>query len=821
MTNKRQPRINVLLSPFQNAFIAELAHVVVAETQDLGFEARILSEPDQCTPDASDVFVMLPPHEWVRLESDRWLEDDACAARTIGIGAEQPGSPFFDRNAEIGRRLGIFFDFSQRSIDAFHALGLEAEHLPFGYTRHWDRFVPDGNTFGPDIVFIGNFKERRLTALAQIADTLGNHRSHLVLGDNTAPNIASSRWFVAGDDKRSLLASAKVLLNIHQAPEPYFEWLRFTEAALCGTVVLTEPSSHSEPYLAGTHFATSSLGDMGATLDELLANDKWRNQVRLDAYEAVRSNPFATQVERLAHRAAELIDLPVPARLPGRTRRGALIHRGTLAPPQPPTSRTRQHSSISEQATTELFLVGDIEVATPATAAMTVLRFPDAESATAAMSASRATGVGIVTRSGRVTSAGLATLQQLIADGAEAACAMVAEQFDDTATLRGLWQPTGSKFDPTDLANGWFLVRPACVQRDGTILVTELEGSLRHAPLPAFIATTPPAPRVVVVMATFNPRFDLFRRQVQSLREQTFRDFVCIVSDDSSEASHQASIRMELAIDSRFVFVGHEHNVGFYLNFERGLVRASQYGAGYIALSDQDDYWYPDKLERAVAQLNKSGATLVFSDVAPVDGDRRLITTSFYWRRHPTTGGVLDLTMMNSAIGATSVFRSDLLRVAMPFPPPRFRAFHDHWLARCAQLSGGLIFDKQVSMEYVQHDHNIQGFSAGGTSWRALIKVLRSAPSSRDFTDDVARVSGRLNEMRLLEQRIGTSPGLRRAISRHERCLSGGPAVIVAILLTYIRDRYLRWQPRHLGIEIGYLRAAMSTSTSKAAVHDS
>ena len=64
------PRINVLLSPHQNAFFAELADVVVAELSAMGIESRIIDEPQLVTPDRRDVFVLLPPHEWITIEGD-------------------------------------------------------------------------------------------------------------------------------------------------------------------------------------------------------------------------------------------------------------------------------------------------------------------------------------------------------------------------------------------------------------------------------------------------------------------------------------------------------------------------------------------------------------------------------------------------------------------------------------------------------------------------------------------------------------------------------------------------------------------------------
>src|SRR5215218_502465 len=41
-------------------------------------------------------------------------------------------------------------------------------------------------------------------------------------------------------------------------------------------------------------------------------------------------------------------------------------------------------------------------------------------------------------------------------------------------------------------------------------------------------------PPVAICMTTFNPRMDLFRRQIESLRAQTYGNWVCVISDDLS-----------------------------------------------------------------------------------------------------------------------------------------------------------------------------------------------------------------------------------------------------------------------------------------------
>lgn len=814
----------MVLSPFQNAFFAELAEVVVAELAQIDVTARLVTEPHTVTPDERDVFVLLPPHEWVTVEGDAWLQDDRLAARTIGIGAEQPGSPYFERNAAIGRRLGGLFDFSARAVHAFRDIGVDAHHLPFGYTSRWDRFTEDGNLDGPDVLFIGNFKARRLDALARMAPVLGRHGSHLVLGDNTAPNTGSSRWFVAGEDKRRLLASTKVLLNVHQGGEPYFEWLRFTEAALAGAVMVSEPSTHREPYRAGLDFVEAPLALLPDAVEDVLADDALRRRIRRDAYATVREHPFADGVRGLVELASSLIDRPVPASLPPRTRREPFGHSNQVAPP---TAR-RVWSTGAVPVPVEVVIVGGAEVDVPdrtPAGPVTVTRVPDRRTALATMRASTAGAVGMVDRPGAVTPAGLLALQQLLQAGADVACGMVAEPTSTAPRaahrLTGLWQPTGADLDPATTADGWLLCRPAALD----LTTGRVAGAnVAHAPTPVLVSHMPPPPLVVIVMATFQPQPALFHRQVQSLREQRMTDWVCIVTDDGSDAAALAAIRRELAGDHRFELLANDERVGFYRNFERGLAAARDRHPEFVALADQDDVWYPHKLERAVGRLRDTGASMVFTDVALVDGGRRLLAPTFFAHRHPTTDDVLDLTMMNAAIGATSMCRCDLLDRALPFPPQRYRSFHDHWLARCAQLDRGLVFDPMVSMEYVQHGANVQGFISRRPRLGAA-RLLVTASRVRPDEDhpralDTEMVRGRLSELRLLAERFGDRPGLRRAMAAHESWARADRRALLRLYGMWARDQFLRRRARREHIEIYYGQAWHDIRAGEGADHD-
>lgn len=313
-----EPHLQLVLSPYQNAFFHELADVIVHELREAGVAADIVT-PATAVLDSSSVFVLLPPHEYVALEGDVWLHDEALLGRTIALLAEQPTQAHFEQNAGIARRVAAAFDFNATAVRAYQRYGVEARHLPFGYTSRWDRFDHAVNP-SLDVVYMGSDEPRRGRLLATCAPVLSQRRARLVVSDNLAPNRGTSATFIGGDEKRRLLADSRVLLNIHRSDEPYFEWLRFIEAFHCGVPVLSEPSLATAPFVAGTHFISAAPGALPYVLDDILDDTDRLQQVRVAAYEELRRHPFSRSLEQLVAVARGLLDRPVPHTLPPFTR---------------------------------------------------------------------------------------------------------------------------------------------------------------------------------------------------------------------------------------------------------------------------------------------------------------------------------------------------------------------------------------------------------------------------------------------------------------------------------------------------------------------
>lgn len=245
------------------------------------------------------------------------------------------------------------------------------------------------------------------------------------------------------------------------------------------------------------------------------------------------------------------------------------------------------------------------------------------------------------------------------------------------------------------------------------------------------------APRAegCVVLAAYRPDTELFRTQLRSIQKQTLADFSCIISADGEGDLVGEQVATAVGGDPRFRVIGFENRVGFYANFERGL-GAVPPTARWVALSDQDDYWYPEKLATLVPHLENAAVVGGQARVVAHPGNR-VVAASTNRRNSAALAFFLD----NQFTGGQMVFRRDVLDVALPFPRLSTPAeVHDHWLAVCASALGGSLVVDDVVQDYVQHGNNVIGEATGGVSLRRSLRNARAIARRFEGSDSVAGV---------------------------------------------------------------------------------
>jgi GT2 family glycosyltransferase len=302
------------------------------------------------------------------------------------------------------------------------------------------------------------------------------------------------------------------------------------------------------------------------------------------------------------------------------------------------------------------------------------------------------------------------------------------------------------------------------------------DGAEATAELGRIPIAEPPAPRseaapeVAICMATYEPPLDLFRRQVETIRAQTHRDWLCVISDDGSSPARLAAMEALVAGDERFVLSPAPRRLGFYRNFERALWLAPV-RARYVAMADQDDAWHPGKLATLLAEIGS--ARLAYSDARIVTADGRRVADTYWGLRRNNHQDMAALLITNSVTGAASLFPRSLLDDALPFPPAQFAHFHDHWIALCARATGAIRYVDRPLYDYVQHGGAFVGHAKANRMPGLLERLgsLRRDPRERlrmwrmHYFIDACRL---LQFATMLQQRCGDRMGEpeRRALAR-------------------------------------------------------
>ncbi|QLG26094.1 glycosyltransferase [Halorarum halophilum] len=124
---------------------------------------------------------------------------------------------------------------------------------------------------------------------------------------------------------------------------------------------------------------------------------------------------------------------------------------------------------------------------------------------------------------------------------------------------------------------------------------------------------------VSAIVPTFGDA-DLLSPGLQSIANQTYGNVEIIIVDSSGVGWLE-----DLAADTEGIVYVYQEPKGLAAARNRGIEAAS---GEVIAFLDADDRWYPEKLERQMAEMDAGGADVVYSDVCVLtdDGERRRLS---------------------------------------------------------------------------------------------------------------------------------------------------------------------------------------------------
>lgn len=204
--------------------------------------------------------------------------------------------------------------------------------------------------------------------------------------------------------------------------------------------------------------------------------------------------------------------------------------------------------------------------------------------------------------------------------------------------------------------------------------------------------------RVSVCIATYNGE-KFIKRQLESIISQLDECDEVVISDDGST---DATLQIVKSFNSPLIRVlDNKLKHGYTGNFENVLNEAK---GEYVFLSDQDDEWAPNKVEKCLECLKTYD--FVVSDASIVGSKGEELEPSFFLLRSPKKGFLGNLYKFGY-IGCCMAFKREVLNKALPIPGNHVLCSHDNWLMLVASMFYKCIILDDKLVRYRRHGNNV------------------------------------------------------------------------------------------------------------------
>lgn len=216
--------------------------------------------------------------------------------------------------------------------------------------------------------------------------------------------------------------------------------------------------------------------------------------------------------------------------------------------------------------------------------------------------------------------------------------------------------------------------------------------------------------KVDVLLATYNGE-RYVKEQIESILNQTYENIQIIISDDCSKDGTRQILKEYEQNDNIKVFY-QEKNLGYVKNFEFLL---KQVESDLYMLSDQDDVWKKEKIEKTVEKLETENLDLVFGDLEVVDENLNTICKSYNQYMHLSrkiekySKDYRLQYLYNCMTGCTILSKKEYLDKILPLPTNSKYMIHDYWIGLIISLNGKVGYLKEPYILYRQHGNNQVG----------------------------------------------------------------------------------------------------------------
>lgn len=228
-----------------------------------------------------------------------------------------------------------------------------------------------------------------------------------------------------------------------------------------------------------------------------------------------------------------------------------------------------------------------------------------------------------------------------------------------------------------------------------------------------------------VLLATYNGE-KYIKEQIDSILNQSYKNIRLIISDDCSKDKTQEILKEYEKKDNRIELHIQEKNLGVVKNIEFLLKQVKN---KYYMLSDQDDVWLPEKIEKSLETLLKNNVDLVFGDLEVVDQDLKTMYPSFgdFMLLNKKINKYINSNRLNyiynCVTGCTILAKKETIQKILPLPKKSKYLIHDHWIGLMTSIYGKVAYMPEKYIKYRQHGNNQVGTDKISHGFKKLDQV--------------------------------------------------------------------------------------------------
>ncbi len=232
--------------------------------------------------------------------------------------------------------------------------------------------------------------------------------------------------------------------------------------------------------------------------------------------------------------------------------------------------------------------------------------------------------------------------------------------------------------------------------------------------------------KIQILLSTYNGEKYLEQQLESYIALDNFQDVGVIIRDDGS---HDGTCEILRRYSEKHGFtVIYGDNIGLNKSLHE-LIKHRDREYEYFAFSDQDDFWLPEKLSRAVNMLDgaRDGAPTLYAALSYITDDN-------LEKKGVTLNPTKEISFYNSmvqnvCIGHTQVFDNAMAELLeMHFSESMY--LMDYWAYMTASCFGKIVFDSVPTTLYRQHSSNAVGYDS--SKIKTAFRRVKRALTTRD-----------------------------------------------------------------------------------------